>query len=87
MISLSFQNWSKVKKPVSQSVEWPEERYAHAAAHITGPMFVMIGGYGDYIGPTLNGVWLCDTYEWSKVFIIWYMHNNHNLTMYIKTKL
>ena len=27
-----------------QSVQWPEGRYAHAASHITGTVFVMIGG-------------------------------------------
>ena len=47
MISLSSQNWTKIKKPVSQSVQWPVGRYAHAASHITGPVFVMSGGVGD----------------------------------------
>ena len=64
MISLSSQNWSKLKKPVSQSVQWPEERYAHAASHITDTVFVMIGGAG---GSTLSDVWLCDTNQWNKV--------------------
>ena len=67
MISLSSQNWTKIKKPVSQSVQWPVGRYAHAASHITGPVFVMSGGgYGD--GSTLSSVWLCDTNQWNKVF-------------------
>ena len=66
MISLSSQNWSKIKKPVSQSVQWPVGRYAHAASHITGPVFVMSGGRSD--GTTLSDVWLCDTNQWIKVF-------------------
>ena len=65
MISLSSQNWTKIKKPVSQSVQWPVGRYAHAASHITGPVFVMSGGYGD---AELSDVWLCDTNQWIKVF-------------------
>ena len=73
MISLSSQNWSKIKKPVSQSVQWPERRYAHAASHITGPVFVMSGGYGDGWS-ALRDIWLCDTNalgdtnQWIKVF-------------------
>ena len=65
MISLSSQNWSKIKKPVSQSVQWPVRRRAHAASHITGPVFVMSGGYG---GSILSDMWLCDTNQWIKVF-------------------
>ena len=64
MISLSFQNWSKIKKPVSQSVQWPERRFAHAASHITGTVFVMIGGR---YGGSMSDVWLCDTNQWNKV--------------------
>ena len=70
MISLSSQNWTKIKKPVSQSVQWPERRYAHAASHITGPVFVMSGG--DSVGSKLSGIlsdmWLYDTNQWIKVF-------------------
>ena len=66
MIPLSSQNWSKIKKPISQSVQWPEGRFAHAASHITGTVFVMIGGNGsDY--STLSDMWLCDTNQWNKV--------------------
>ena len=67
IISLSSQSWSKIKKPVSQSVQWPVGRYGHAASHITGPVFVMSGGCGD---STLSGVWLCDStnkFLWNKV--------------------
>ena len=72
MISLSSQNWSKIKKPVSHSVKWPVGRHAHAASHITGTVFVMIGGHGvsgDYVIP-LSDVWLCDTNQWNKVLAI-----------------
>ena len=42
-------------------------RYAHAASHITGPMFVMSGGYGG--GSPLSDMWLYDsTNQWIKVF-------------------
>ena len=50
MISLSSQNWSKIKKPVIKSVQWPERRHAHAASHITGTVFVMIGGHRPFSG-------------------------------------
>ena len=66
MISLSSQNWSKIKKPVGQSVQWPKGRYAHAASHITGTVFVMIGGR-DSGWSILSDVWLCDTNQWNKV--------------------
>ena len=67
MISLSSQKWSKIKKPVSQSVQWPVRRCAHAASHITGPVFVMSGGVSDG-GRTLSDIWLYDTNQWIKVF-------------------
>ena len=68
MISLSSQNWTKIKKPVShQSVQWPVRRYAHAASHITGPVFVMSGGY-DVGLSILSDMWLYDTNQWIKVF-------------------
>ena len=65
---MSSQNWSKIRKPISQSVHWPEGRSAHVASHINDSVFVMIGGRGD-IGPTLSDVWLCDTNtnKWKKV--------------------
>ena len=72
-ISLSSQDWSKIKKPVSQSVQWPERRFAHAASHITGTVFVMIGGVvGDR--STLSDVWLCDTNQWNKVLSLSHMN-------------
>ena len=43
------------------------ERYAHAASHITGPVFVMSGGVSG--GSALRDIWLCDsTNQWIKVF-------------------
>ena len=67
LISLSSQNWSKIKKPVSPSVQWPDGRRHHAASHITGSVFVVTGGF-DITGSTLSDVWLCDTNQWNKVF-------------------
>ena len=61
---LSSQNWSKINKPVIKSVQWPEERYYHAASHITGTVFVMIGGLSVSI---TSDVWLCDTNQWNEV--------------------
>ena len=49
-------------------------RYAHAASHITGPVFVMSGGVRDDMSMgmheyTLSDMWLCDTTnKWIKVF-------------------
>ena len=62
-----------IKKPDSQSALWPVGRYAHAASHTTGPVFVISGGYGgddSYHGSRLDDMWLCDTTQllWSKVF-------------------
>ena len=48
-------------------MQWPEGRYAHAASHITGPVFVMSGGYGDRF--TLSDMWLYDSNQWNKVKI------------------
>ena len=64
-ISLSYQNWSKIKKPVSQ---WPKGRSAYAASHITDTVVVMIGGLISG-GESMNDVWLllCDTNQWKKV--------------------
>ena len=69
------QNWTKIKKPDSQSIQWPVGRYAHAASHITGPVFVMSGGIDDDDKYTLSDMWLYDTTtnQWIKVF--------HNVTI------
>ena len=68
-ISLSYQNWSKIKKPVSQ---WPKGRSAYAASHITDTVVVMIGGLGS--DETMSDVWLllCDTNQWKKVLFLSY---------------
>ena len=68
MVSIIYsQNWTKIKKPVSQSIQWPVGRYSHAASHISGPVFVMSGVCGEW--STLSDMWLCDTTnQWIKVF-------------------
>ena len=50
-------------------MQWPVIRYAHAASHITGPVFVMSGGCGGGTS-TRSDMWLCDstTNQWIKVF-------------------
>ena len=73
MISLSSQNWSKINKPVIKSVQWPERR-SNAASHITGTVFMMIGGHGG--GSTLSDVWLCDT-PFTHEFSSSHMHESH----------
>ena len=40
---------------VGRSVECPQARYSHAATHLSGPLFVIMGGFG------LADLWLCDT--------------------------
>ena len=44
-------------------------RYAHAASHITGPVFVMSGGRGDGRPIVSGDMWLYDSTKWIKVFI------------------
>ena len=57
-----------IKKPISQSVQWPGRRFAYAATHITGSLFVMIGGAHGR-GSVLSDMWFCDTTtnQWKKV--------------------
>ena len=52
-------------------VQWPEERWGHAASIITGtisPILVMIGGLGND-NRTINDCWILDINEksWTKV--------------------
>ena len=36
-------------------VDWPQERTSHAATHLSGPLFVIVGGF------CRSDMWLCDT--------------------------
>ena len=52
-------------------VQWPEERWGHAASIITGslsPILVMIGGL-DVTSKTVKNCWILDINEksWTKV--------------------
>ena len=54
----------------------------HAATHLSGSLFVIVGGENKYPRP-LNDMWLCDTTTklWKKVLflvIILYMYTNTN---------
>ena len=61
-------------------MEWPQRKSFHAATHLSGPLFVIVGGSGRY-GRTLNDMWLCDTTtkRWKKVlFLIVTVLSVHN---------
>ena len=67
---------------VSHSVEWPQERRSsHAASHLSGPLFVIVGGAGKSYCHTLNDMWLCDTTTklWTKVYTCSYLSTLHVL--------
>ena len=87
IISLSSQSWIKIKKPVSQSVQWPVGRFAHSTSHITGPVSVMGGGYSGSTlsGSTLSDVWLLDTnrWLWNEVIGLHIMFSLHRRTSYV----
>ena len=56
---------------IGHSVERPQERNHHAATHLSGPLFVVVGGeYQPF--RTLNDMWLCDTTTklWKKVLFL-----------------
>ena len=56
---------------MGHSVEWPRERSSHAATHLSGPLFVIVGGE-DLSYDILNDIWLCDTATklWKKVLFL-----------------
>ena len=64
----SPQHWSNISTSIGHSVEWPRERSHHAATHLSGPSFVIVGGLDDE-SYTLNDMWLSDTTTklWKKV--------------------
>ena len=67
LLCSSPQHWSNI----SISVEWPQKRTHHAATHLSGPLFVIVGGeYQPF--HTLNDMWLCDTTTklWKKVLFL-----------------
>ena len=52
-------------------MEWPWERSSHAATHLSGPLFVIVGGM-DKPYNSLHDMWLCDTTTklWKKVLFL-----------------
>ena len=52
-------------------MEWPQERSSHAATHLSGSLFVIVGGE-DLSYDILNDMWLCDTTTklWKKVLFL-----------------
>ena len=62
----SPQHWSNISTSMGDSVKWPQERHSHAATHLSGPLFVIVGGYGQ------SDMWLCDTITklWKKVLFL-----------------
>ena len=65
-LASSPQHWSNIS--IDPSIEWPLERSSHAVTHLSGPLFVIVGGMDQSYG-TLNDMWLCDTTTklWKKV--------------------
>ena len=53
------QHWIKIGTSV-YSVEWPQKRTNHAATHLSGSLFVIVGGLAQSYH-ILNDIWLCDT--------------------------
>ena len=52
-------------------MEFPQKRSHHAATHLSGPLFVIVGGMGQS-SDTLNDMWLCDTTTklWKVLFLV-----------------
>ena len=66
-----MQHWTNISTSIGHSVEWPQERSHHAATHLSGPLFVIVGGM-DKQDCILNDMWLCDTTTklWNKVLFL-----------------
>ena len=67
----SSQHWSNISTSIDRSVKWPQTRSSHAATHLSGSLFVIVGGE-DESYDTLNDMWLCDTTTklWKKVLFL-----------------
>ena len=68
LVCSSPQHWNNISKSIDRSLQWPQTRRIHAASHLFGSLFVIVGGV-DYSYHTLNDMWLCDTTTklWKKV--------------------
>ena len=60
--------WSNIS--IGRSVEWPKARRHRVATHLSGPLFVIVGGAGHQV--CTNDMWLCDTATklWKKVLFL-----------------
>ena len=67
----SPQQWTNISTSFGHSVEWPLKRSHHAAIHLSGSLFVIVGGVDQYTR-TLYDMWLCDTTTklWKKVLFL-----------------
>ena len=64
----STQYWEKISEPLPKSVNWPKNRYSHAAITISD-LHVMIVDGDDGLLSTIADSWLfsIDTKTWTKV--------------------
>ena len=81
--SILYQHWTKINKPTRLSanvlsLEWPEERYSHAATCVSGPLLVIMGGFGSQI---TSDCWIYDftAMLWKKVHVhvLMYFRSNY----------
>ena len=80
---------SNISTSIGHSVEWPQKRTHYAATHLSGPLFVIVGGM-DQSGFTLMDMWLCDTTTklWKRVLIIVSYHTVlcvHYICVYVNS--
>ena len=81
---LLYQHWTKINKPTEffLSVEWPEERYSHAATCVSGPLLVIMGGVDSQVQMT-SDCWIYDlaTMLWKKVHVLMYFRNSSEIDL------
>ena len=66
-MSSSYQDWTRINKPINRSVKWPEGRCDHATTCVSGPLLVIVGGRSGW--RTISDCWIGDltTKQWKKV--------------------
>ena len=62
-----------------RSLEWPEERYGHAATCVSGPLLVIMGG------EDTSDCWIYDltTMLWKKVHVLMYFRTGSEIDLAI----
>ena len=70
-----YQHWTKIRKPTELSlmfslVKWPAARVGHAAACVSGPLLVIMGGMMNWT-TVISDCWIYDftTMLWKKVLV------------------